>query len=115
MLISRVMNAARFGGVVVSALALACGCGAKSSLADAAMTSTTTTGGTGGGHPTSSSSAGSGGGGAPSLCMWSERFGDAKGQYVTSMAVDPANAIYLAGYFRGTIDLGDQTLDSQSP
>jgi hypothetical protein len=114
MLVSTKMNATRLGCIVVGALALASGCGAKSSLHDAASLSTPAGGGGGGGDTTSSAATGGAGGSASPLCAWSERFGDTDRQDVTSMAVDASNAIYVAGQFKGAIDFGDQTIDSQA-
>lgn len=97
---------------VIAALALAPGCGAKSGLDGLDSIESEVTSGSGGGSGSSSSS----GSGSDSLpeCFWSERFGDEHAQVVMSMAVDSSNATYLAGRFAGQIDLGGQTLDSQT-
>ena len=73
-------------------------------------------GGTGGdsggaGGASSSISTGTNGvggadGGPPITTLWSKRFGDAAAQYVTDLAVDDSQNIFLAGAFRGTIDFG---------
>jgi len=38
---------------------------------------------------------------------WVKRFGGAEPAYATAVHVDAAGTIYLAGYFEGTLDLGD--------
>lgn len=39
--------------------------------------------------------------------LWSRTFGDASGQWTSSVTVDPASNILLAGGFKGTVDFGD--------
>ena len=41
--------------------------------------------------------------------LWSRRFGDAHGQYPTSIAVDGTGAALLTGTFSGTLDFSDTT------
>ncbi len=93
---------------------LVAGCGARSSLLDlpsappstTRVTSTSTTSRT-----TTSADAGAGGG--PVVrCGFGERFGDARGQHVTSMVVDAQGGIVLGGTLIGRADLGGVTLDA---
>ncbi len=42
--------------------------------------------------------------------LWSKRFGDGDGQYASSVAIDDAANLYLAGYFSGSINLGGGVL-----
>lgn len=55
---------------------------------------------------TGTNSAGGAGGGPPTTALWSKRFGDATGQYVTDVAVDASGNIFLVGAFLGTLDFG---------
>jgi hypothetical protein len=38
--------------------------------------------------------------------VWSQRFGDAQGQFILGVAADAASNVYVAGGFTGTINLG---------
>lgn len=38
--------------------------------------------------------------------VWSQRYGDADGQYASGIAVDQASNVYVCGYFSGSIDFG---------
>jgi len=44
--------------------------------------------------------------------LWSQRFGDAQGQYVLGLAADPSGDLFLGGGFSGSIDLGKGPLMS---
>ncbi len=46
-------------------------------------------------------------GGPPVAAVWSKRFGDGSAQYVTDVAVDAAENIFVAGSFGGTLDFGN--------
>ncbi|HKW15772.1 MAG TPA: SBBP repeat-containing protein, partial [Candidatus Krumholzibacteria bacterium] len=48
--------------------------------------------------------------------LWSQRFGKDGDQHVTSLATDPSGNLYVAGYFYGSMDLGDnQTMQTFDP
>jgi len=68
-------------------------------------------GGLGGSSSASSGSNGAGGagGGPPTTALWSKRFGDGTGQYVTDVAVDASANIFVVGAFLGTLDFGTGT------
>ena len=103
------ITTSRRAGALILGLCLTTGCGA-------AAPSETTQGA--GGAPTTdtttSTSGVGGGGGGDALCGFSASYGDAYTQSLTSADVDATGAIVLAGAYDGTIDFGDQVLDSGS-
>lgn len=109
----------RFHPLMCSALSLAiAGCSARSSLEDADLgaggggaSSTTTTSKTG---TLTNGTGGAGTGGEAQTCLWAERFGDPFVQRPTSIAVDPQGAIYVAGVYQGSFEVGASTLDAQT-
>ncbi len=66
-------------------------------------------------------SGGSGGGDAgpgslcPAAARWVKRYGDAQDQVGLSVAADPSGAIFIAGVFAGSIDLGGGPLVATGP
>jgi hypothetical protein len=66
--------------------------------------------------PSSGSLSGSGGtgGGANVDVRWLELYGDEGEQIATSVAVDADGNVYFAGYYRGVLDFGVETLSSPS-
>ena len=44
--------------------------------------------------------------------VWTQRFGDAADQHLTSLAVDASGSVIVTGQFQGVIDLGDGPLTS---
>lgn len=50
----------------------------------------------------------------PPCALWSESFGDASKDEVTSIAVDSEGNVYIFGTFTGSIEFGEETLTAQS-
>jgi hypothetical protein len=83
------------------------GAGGGATTGSGAVTSSTTTSSS---APSTGSTTGTTT--SPSLCAWSQSFGDVHDQDVTDSAIDPSGALVIAGAFRGALLMGQDVLDS---